>query len=203
MNQAKIRLSAQEMELVTNTAWILTKARIMEKTTALLGTLQQRMARILQVHAGSIPAEVTESNAKISKGENYKGLPYLILDYPRRFDRDAIFAIRTMFWWGHFFSITLHLSGRYQACYAPKLVAGYNRLAEQQFYYCINDDPWEHHFETSNYQMIETAGKERFAGCLSQNGFLKIANKIPLSDWDQADDRLAAHFTQLAALLFD
>jgi hypothetical protein len=50
-------------------------------------------------------------NGKISRGENYQLLPYIILDYPSYFSRNNIFAVRTMFWWGNFFSITLHLSG--------------------------------------------------------------------------------------------
>ncbi len=35
-----------------------------------------------------------------------------MLDYPRAFGRDSIFACRTFFWWGRFFSLTLHLAGR-------------------------------------------------------------------------------------------
>ena len=54
---------------------------------------------------------IVQSTPKIAKGENYLQLPYVLLDYPRCFDKENIFAIRTMFWWGNFFSITLHLSG--------------------------------------------------------------------------------------------
>ena len=51
---------------------------------------------------------------KISKGENYRGLPYVMLDYPRLFGREEVLAIRTFFWWGHGFSVTLHLKGGYR-----------------------------------------------------------------------------------------
>jgi len=34
---------------------------------------------------------------KISKGENYEGLPWVILDFPRYFDKENVFAIRCFF----------------------------------------------------------------------------------------------------------
>ena len=92
---------------------------------------------------------------KISKGENYKGLPYLVLDYPRYFGKDDHFAIRSMFWWGNFFSITLHLSGIYKKMYENKIEASFTLLKEESFFIGISDDQWEHHFETSNYLPLE------------------------------------------------
>ena len=51
----------------------------------------------------AIPRGENAYSGKISRGENYRGLPYLILDYPAYFSQKDIFAFRTMFWWGHFF----------------------------------------------------------------------------------------------------
>ena len=41
-----------------------------------------------------------------------------MLDYPALFKKDEIFALRTMFWWGNFMSITLLLSGGYKETFA-------------------------------------------------------------------------------------
>src|SRR6266511_3807431 len=105
MNPAKIRLSAKEMELVTNADWILTKNGIIQKVKQLLSDLLLVQEDMLHKFRPFLPAETGMSPAKISKGENYKGLPYLILDHPRYFGKDNVFAIRTLFWWGHFFSV--------------------------------------------------------------------------------------------------
>src|SRR5688572_30593643 len=107
---AKIQLSTLELELVNNTEWILTKNGIIEKVKKLLHDIQMAQHEVLIAAQDQLPAEVLMPSPKISRGENYKGLPYLILDNPRFFDKQDIFAIRTMFWWGHFFSITLHVS---------------------------------------------------------------------------------------------
>src|SRR5712671_4795594 len=114
MNSAKIRLSQAEMELVNNADLILTKNAILKKAYRLLGNLQVEQQKYIMLHPSGLPAKVSASTFKISKGENYKELPYLVLDYPRLFEQENIFAVRTMFWWGNFFSITLHLSGRHK-----------------------------------------------------------------------------------------
>ena len=104
MDKAKITLSAKEAELIANSDWILTKNEIIQKVKFLLADLQLKQQHILNLHPGILPEEVTAIPAKISRGENYLGLPWLILDYPRLFGKEDQFAIRTMFWWGHFFS---------------------------------------------------------------------------------------------------
>lgn len=102
MDEAKIRLSAPEMELVKDAGWILTKNGILEKVSHLLGSIQQSYQLQLQ-QVSSLPPEILASAPKISRGENYKGLPWLVLDYPRCFGQQDVFAMRTMFWWGPFF----------------------------------------------------------------------------------------------------
>ena len=114
MDIAKIRLSPEEEALVATTDWILTKNNVLQKIKQLLLALQSRQQDLL-LPFNSLPEEVLKSSPKISRGENYKGLPWLVLDYPRYFNKADVFAIRTLFWWGNFFSITLHLSGSYKA----------------------------------------------------------------------------------------
>jgi hypothetical protein len=112
MNDAiKLSLSADELELVCNKDWILTKKMVVDKVYLLLGGLSQQMQDYIESNQLLLPAVVTQSSPKISKGENYLGLPYVMLDYPRYFKSNDTLAIRTFFWWGNFFSISLHLSG--------------------------------------------------------------------------------------------
>ena len=126
MDGTKIRLSAKEMELVTNADWILTKNGIIDKGKTLFGELQEELIAHLKTISSLLPVDVTRIPPKISKGENYNGLPYLILDYPRIFDKQNIFAIRTLFWWGNFFSITLHLGGVHKDEYEKNVYSPLN-----------------------------------------------------------------------------
>lgn len=208
MNHAKIRLSQAEMELVTNADLILTKNTILKKVNQLLGQLQEEQKQILFSHSNALPEKVLESSPKISKGENYLGLPYQILDCPRVFeheilsDRQAgIFAIRTMFWWGNFFSVTLHLSGIYKKQAEEKLVACFDAMKEKGYYCYINDDPWKHHFEDHNYILLSDIKKTDFERSVKEKSFFKMANKISLQQWTDAEKILIRYFKELIIMM--
>ena len=203
MSKAKIRLSKQELQLVTNADWILTKNWIIKKIQSLFGGLEQEMTSCLKDHAGQLPQEVINIHSKISKGENYKGLPYLILDCPRYFKGENIFAIRTMFWWGNFFSITLQLSGVYKNKFKKKIIEAFNELKKEKFFLCHNASQWEHHFEKTNYIPVNKLSANQFRQLLSKNSFIKLAQKIPLKKKNDVNKILLDYFSKMIEILTD
>src|SRR5687768_4616967 len=152
MNAAKIQLSAEELSLVQNAGWLLTKNTIIEKVFALFGDIAHEVRDTVTARPVLLPSAVLVPSPKISKGENYKGLPWVMCDYPRLFNRQDIFAIRTMFWWGHFFSVTLHLKGMYKEKYQQQLINNLPLLSEASFNVCISGEEWRHEFEEDNYK---------------------------------------------------
>ncbi len=203
MNAAKIRLSPKETELVTNAEWILMKNTIMQKARQLLVDVCILQQEIMLQTRHHIPEKALQHSPKISKGENYRGLPYLVLDHPRCFDKDETLAIRTFFWWGNFFSTSIQLSGVYQEKFQKNMIAAFPKLAANDFYACINDDPWQHHFENDNYRLIKTMTKKEYEKEMKNRSFLKLSKKIPLTRWDDAANLLAADFSFITELLVD
>ena len=201
MNQTNLRLSAKEIEMIKNADWILTKNGIMRKTIMLLEYVQENQQLFLSKEGNHFPAEAVNGSPKISKGENYKGLPYLVLDYPRVFEKKNIFAIRTLFWWGNFFSITLHLSGRYKKRYEKKLAASFSELKKSGFRLCTNTDEWEHHFEKTNYIALEKLGPNDYKKNITVNSFIKLAKKYSLQDWGKSGDKLIQGFKKIISIM--
>jgi len=181
MKGAKIQFSNAEMELLANAEIILTKNKALEKIKGLLEEVQKMQMDFVQAnnlfHNG-----VFKVSSKISRGENYLGLPYLILDYPRNFTVDNILAIRTMFWWGNFFSSTLHISGEYLSA-RDYLQQQYQYLADRHYFVGINQDSGQHHFNSSNYKLIKDLQEKEFSAILYEMPQIKIAAKWPLTDW--------------------
>ena len=182
--EAKIRLSPLEMELVNDTEWIFTKQLIIEKVSNILGQLHQDYKKIILNQQALLPEILLKPGGKISKGENYKGLPYMILDYPAVFNKEKIFAIRTMFWWGNFFSISLHLSGE-NFKGISNIENAILFLKEKEFTVSVNEGEWQHHFHSSNFTNINELNSDEIKN-LFQKNFLKIAKKISLDNWDLA-----------------
>jgi hypothetical protein len=202
MDTAKIRLSPEEEALLNRTDWILTKNKLLGKVKQLLSELQLEQSRLLHA-APNIPGHVVRSSPKISKGENYKGLPWIILDYPRLFTKDSFLAIRTLFWWGNFFSTTLHVSGTYKNAYLQRIIGSFALLRKEQFCICINEDEWQHHFEDDNYKRIDEMNQPDFEAAARRQSFIKVAKKLSLDQWNDADMQLANAFIQLTHILED
>ena len=201
MDTTKIRLSPEEGALVISADWILTKNSVIQKTIQLLASLQTQQEILLLTYKGILPGEIINSSPKISKGENYKGLPYLVLDYPRYFNKEDTFAIRMFFWWGNFFSGTLHLSGIYKRMYEEKIIQSFETLKTEEFSICINEDQWEHHFEITNYLPLHSLTAYQFEEIINRKPFIKLSKKISLEHWNSAEKKLLEIFSHLIITL--
>lgn len=203
MNQTKIQLSPDELLLVQNADMLLTKNIIIAKVYDLFGQLAAAAQEEINNTTGFIPYEVLIHSPKISKGENYKGLPYVILDFPRSFSRENSFAIRTMFWWGNFFSTTLHLKGSYQQMFSSALIRNIIGLMNADFYISMGPDEWQHDFEEINYTPLKKLGKSMLIDKFSNDSFIKLSVKLPLHEWREANEKLAGYFTLLIKAMID
>jgi hypothetical protein len=201
MEGTKILLSAEELSLVQDTHWLLTKNNIIEKTKALFGNLAGSLVKQTSRYQNHFPEAVHLYSPKVFKGEYYEGLPYVMLDYPRVFGKDDVFAIRTFFWWGNFFSITLQLKGSYHQRYLPLLLKHKGLLAEEGFHIAMSDDEWRHDFGPDNYQPIMT-NDELIENTLNGK-FLKIAVQVPLAHWNEATVLIEKHQNTIIGILAD
>jgi hypothetical protein len=181
---AKINFSAQELQLMYNKEWILTKRIVINKVNSLFGSMVPELQRVVAAQPG-VPSEALAANPKIHKGENYLGLPYLLLDYPAFFSKEGVFALRTFFWWGNFFSVTLHLSGHYKNMCGNNLCQNALQLQHQNYSLCINDNEWQHHFEADNYIPAAQQSLPRLHNIIGEKPFVKIAAKFELSRWNE------------------
>lgn len=182
--EANVQFSNTELELMKNADIILTKNKVLQKIKELFQELQEEM---IPFRTGD---SIYNNAPKISRGENYEGLPWLVLDYPRMFIPNNIFAIRTMFWWGNYFSSTLHISGERKLLLADRLTEQYERLADADYFMYVNEDPWKHHFDEANYIPIQSVSRQTFSDHVHKYDHVKIAAKFSLNDMDAATKAL-------------
>jgi hypothetical protein len=196
MDIAKLRLSEEELRLVTDPGFILTKNAIIGKVYLLFGYLAEEMKREL-----NLPDEVALVSPKIARGENYHGLPYVMLDFPRYFKADDAMAIRIFFWWGNFFSITLHLKGRYRDKFAGKLSAEYENLSAKNYSLAISEDEWQHHFGKENYRPLKEMKPDDFRRYIIQHPYIKLSIAYPLLRWEDMHVILLEAYLDLGKLI--
>jgi hypothetical protein len=195
---ANVQLSAEEMALVTNAEWILTKNAVIGKVYAIFGELS---ALQREAATAGLPPEVWTPGPKIARGEQYRGLPWVMLDYPRCFKGDEAFAIRSFFWWGHYFSVSLHLGGVYKQRYAAGLLAQWERLQQEGYWICTGEDAWQHHTGPDNYHLAAETERADWEKHLQNKSFLKIARLLPFGQWETATKKLFNFYEEMLSIL--
>lgn len=189
-------LSSREHEVARDTDWLYTKQRIIEKVYLLFGSLSEAYKPLAATPG--FDQRVISIPPKIYKGEQYRRLPYVMLDFPRYFSgRDAC-AIRSLFWWGHHFSIHLVLGGEYRQRYARGIARRTDPAASVDWYLSLTDDPWHHHFEEGNYVHASLLPNSFWE---DEANYLKIGRYLPLERWDQAFEFYQNAFSELIDLI--
>ncbi len=178
---SKIHLSKKDLNYLHDTDFLLTKIEILNKIFKLMDATREELINIVKGEWFPFPAGTETSTGKISKGENYLGLPYMVLDYPALFKKNNIFSYRTMFWWGNFFSATLHLQESSLNKYRNAFINNFDTLKkEQNLYISIGSSPWQYYYDSNNYVLLDTNHKDHIKSC----EFLKLSKKISIKEWN-------------------
>ena len=189
---ANVQLSAEELRLVSDPEWILTKNSIIRKVVEMFGGLSG-VWRDLYPH---------ESDPRVFKGEQYKGLPWVMLDFPRVFGKEDVLAVRTMFWWGNSFIVTLHLKGKYLRSYLSVINAHREELEAAGFRPGTAEDEWEHEHIPGEWAAINDRVDADGDGDMGgKRDFLKMSVTIGFDRWDSIEVLLTEKFAVLARVL--
>lgn len=178
MENANVHLSEEEHRLVQDANVILTKNAVIGKVKALLEAVSGKS--LYYFHSGTPFAFGCSLSApRITRGENYLGLPWVTMDYPRIFEKEAISAIRCIFWWGHHFSCTWHCSGRFKKEMEERLLNGFDRVAAGNWLLYSGDNEWAHELTPAHRNTAQMAQSE-FEQILKQRDFFKLCKYLPL-----------------------
>ena len=197
MNKTKVNITKEEMAILRDVVFFTAKKRATGKISKIFAELRDEVKNVTKKSPVHFPERTDLQTGKLSKGENYQGLPYIILDFPKLFSKETVFAFRTMFWWGNFFSCTLHLQGKaleeWRKNKAPLHLSpkgrGLNFQAPSHregrgglLYICVNNNPWQYHYKKDNYLPINKLSDSELKNLLLKKEFLKLSMQIPIKD---------------------
>ena len=171
-----IRLSKEDLAFISNPEFILKKNKLVKDLFEKLSVIRDDLTE--DVNKNPI-LNIKFPPGKISKGENYRGLPYLVLDCPAQFKKDNIFAYRTIIWWGHYYSNNLILKGKYLNPFKGKLLIDLPKMKKNYFFYGRN--PWQHEID-QNYIKIKELKEGILHEQILKNKFVKVTQYYDLKD---------------------
>jgi hypothetical protein len=192
-----LELTERELVIIQDQEFLLTKASALAKVYKILSTTREELKKIVE-NSRLIPEQRSAfKTSKISRGESYMGLPYQVLDYPAFFSKNYTFAYRTMFWWGNFFSATLHLEGQFLEHFRKQILQRLDELVEMDLFICVGATPWEYHYGKDNYQPLSIDHQKHIESC----SFLKLSRKQSLENWKQLPEFSCQLLKQLNGIL--
>lgn len=192
-------LSPRELAIVNDAEFILTKHKIIQQVFALFKEqvpfIQEQFQNIWRalVFADGLP--------KISKGEQYRGLPYVVMDYPAVFEKNDRFAVRTIFCWADAFSVTVHVRGKYKDLLKDRMLKNIVSHHNLPLYVAVNEKEWEHHFDEDNYLPIQQFTVTALATHFESLPHIKIALRYPLAQWNEMEQHLQEAYVIIASLI--
>ena len=179
MQQPKLVLSQKELEALGDREFLLLKRNVTDKLLRELNEVKLAVKSSTAFSSINFPEGTDMWVGKISKGENYLGLPYLVLDFPKLFSKKEVLAFRTMIWWGRLVSCTL-LKSVEDKGEVRRITERLRAMKNKNVWICIHESPWHHHFGLDNYVKLESLRAEEVIACVSRSGFIKLARKIPI-----------------------
>lgn len=189
----------EELGILNDQRFLVVKQHLSDKVISHLAEIERLIHREIETTSFEFPEGTFLRAGKISKGENYRYLPYFLLDYPRLFTKKDVFAYRSMLWWGNEFSCTLHLAGQPLADHIKNLLSRLNK--DKDIFFCLHENPWEYHFESSNYILASNLKIKDMEEHIRKHDFIKISAKISLDKWDQFSDFTLFNFKRFLNML--
>ncbi|MBC8047336.1 MAG: hypothetical protein H7Y00_11115 [Fimbriimonadaceae bacterium] len=170
----------REKEILYDTEIFPLKRTATEKLYSIFGNLSTAL-KDTPIHKQFVfPPGTDTTTGKISKGENHLGYPYVILDFPKLFDKENLFAYRSMFWFGHYFSFSLLIGGDIMKQYTNHFFKNVESLHSSEIFFSIHQDPWGHTVKDPYYVLIDTLKTAQLKQMIFDNNYIKITQRNTL-----------------------
>ncbi|MFQ5912880.1 MAG: hypothetical protein ACE5JS_06835 [Nitrospinota bacterium] len=190
MNE-EIQFAESERSLIADKIFFERKQAVSEKIRRAFSQIRDELRTRLKPQRYLAPEGVDFTKGKLSGGEHHYDLPYIYLDFPRRFSKEHIFAYRSLFWWGHHFLFTLVLAGDLLPEYQKRAFSGWDRLAARGDWIAVTADPWEWRLDEPYVRLIHPGGTEALEKVVRELPLLKLIHFVAFDDRRLQEGRLA------------
>ncbi|MFN4082742.1 MAG: hypothetical protein ACK4K9_03855 [Bacteroidia bacterium] len=123
--------------------------------------------------------ENKQLNSKISFGENYLQMPYVVLDIPKLTSEKPHLQLRILFWWGHYFAIQYFINSKLQNC--KKLILNLSRMPD--WYVLTNNEIWNNNIEDACWASCSNLTDDIYM-TLNNLEIIKICGLVAIKDYD-------------------
>ncbi len=201
MRRTEIHFSKQETDLMFSREIFPLKRQINEKIFVLFEQIKQGLKDSPIHRKFSFPADTDTDAGKISQGENHNRFPWVMLDFPKLFQKNRIFSYRTLFWYGNGFSNSILIGGICCDAYGKHLLKNKAALHGRDIYFSFATDPWDHEVKGNASALIETISTQQVEQHLQTNNYFKLSHSIQSQDAEEIIHRSIENYFLMLGIL--
>lgn len=190
MQNSSFKLTNKEFELILNTEYPLLKKNAIEKIQAHLHQLGEQL-----ISNPLITSSLHTKSFKISKGENYINLPYLVLDLPKIEGNNFPILCRTMFWWGKYFSFNVFI--RKEAYDMSNFETKLKMCTSEGIFLLQRDKIWQQDLDSEDYFQVSKWPDN----IISEGPYLKLSTKHPIEEIDTLNEKAIYYYAIILSCL--
>lgn len=105
----------------------------------MLYDFQEQISALLHSSETVLPIKLSKLPGKVTKGNNHKGFPFQVSDFPSSLSNTHTFSFRSVIWYAHHFSFSLILSGEMKA----KFSIDFKGLSDKGYSILLSENIWE------------------------------------------------------------
>jgi len=146
------------------------KGEVDARINQLLYSFQEELSSLLETNQYQLPAKIGKTPFKVSKGNNHKGFPFQVIDYPSSLGQTNVYSFRSVIWYANFFSFNLLLKGEPKLNYERLL----GRLTDKGYTLSWKGDIWETEIRDDQSIEIKTQTLNQVSSIYRCNEAVKI-----------------------------
>lgn len=183
MSKDPVQLTCEELDLLMERDFFYARKATREKLRALLFALREALLpHFADAESWHAPEGLDVQKGQIAGGEYYRDLPYVYLDLPKHFSKEATFTFRWMAWWGHYFFFSLISHGPLMAMHAERLLEGWELYSGRGLFLAHSDDPWDWRATPEVVMPVAPITRQAAEETLARHPFLKLMRVVPFDD---------------------
>ena len=170
--------SDEEFAALENTQFFEAKTAATARMKGVFEELREALRPELPPNGWLCAGAVDTARGQLTTGEDYLGLPYVVLDFPKCFSREEFLTMRTLFWWGHYVAYALIMQGAWLAAAVERVAESLAELEAAGVEATVAEDPWDWRRGAGFTRPLRA--DDATAAWLREAPFLKLMRFVPL-----------------------
>jgi hypothetical protein len=195
VRKSAIKLTKTEFDFVLHSEYPKIKQRVIQKVCHRFDALGHELKQHLVPEDVAWGNEFRDAHSKTTRGENYRQLPYVVLDYPRIRNREFMLACRTMFWWGNYFSLNFMI--RLDAVDVELFISNLKKNPNRKIRVYGGDDLWEQDLDDDHFMKLHQLSEPELNNLFRKQAYIKLSRKVRFTNWDQLEERAISFYTDM------